>query len=249
MIGSEIIHLKRVDSTSNYIATLLKETKTVNGMVILADEQTSGRGQRGAKWQSKPGENLLFSFYITYDSLEIQSQQAITQATSLAISSCLSFFGIESNIKWPNDILIGNKKIAGVLIENQFQGQKIKSSIIGIGLNVLQQEFDFINSTSITAETSKNIKITEVFNRLIFELNQSFELVEQKSFSFLSTKYKQKLWLLDQPSTFKLSDGTVFKGIIKGTDEIGRIQILRENLNKIENFDLKEIIFLERNSQ
>lgn len=249
MIGSEIIHFKRVDSTSNYIATMLKESKAVNGMVILADEQTDGRGQRGAKWQSVPGENLLFSFYIQYESLGIQSQQAITHATSLAISNCLHYFKIDSSIKWPNDIVIGKKKIAGILIENQFQGKNIKSSIIGIGLNVLQKNFEFINSTSICNEIGQAIEIKNVFNRLIFELNQTFQLIEQESFSVLAAKYKEKLWLLEQTSEYELPDGTKFSGIIKGTDEIGRIQVYREDLNCIESFGLKEIRFIERSAQ
>jgi BirA family biotin operon repressor/biotin-[acetyl-CoA-carboxylase] ligase len=249
MIGSEIIHFKRVDSTSNYVATLLKETKAVNGMVILADEQSDGRGQRGAKWQSSPGENLLFSFYIQYPSLAILHQQSITHATSLAITHCLNYFNIDAAIKWPNDIVIGNKKIAGILIENQFQGKNIKSSIIGIGLNVLQKKFDIINSTSIINETEQEITLKNVFNRLIFELNQTFNLIEQNSFSILSKKYRENLWLLDTTSSFQLENETIFKGIIKGTDEVGRLQIFREDLNKIETFDLKEIKFIERNAQ
>jgi len=141
MIGSEIIHFKSVDSTSNYIATLLKESKVVNGLVILADEQTEDRGQRGAKWQSTPSQNILCSFYIQHNELLINHQQNITHFVSLAIINCLNHFGLKAKIKWPNDIVIDNKKIAGILIENQFLGQKIKSSIIGIGLNVIQEDF------------------------------------------------------------------------------------------------------------
>jgi BirA family biotin operon repressor/biotin-[acetyl-CoA-carboxylase] ligase len=249
MIGSEIIHFKRVDSTSNYIATLLKESKIVNGLVILADEQTDGRGQRGAKWQSTPGENLLFSFFIEYGDLLIFEQQTITHATSLAISNCLTHFQIASSIKWPNDIVIGNKKIAGILIENQFQGNKIKSSIIGIGLNVLQQDFPIINTTSISNETSTSVSLKDVLNRMIFELNQTFSLIQLRSYKILSEKYTQKLWLLNEIADYETAEGIRFRGIIKGTNETGKLIIYREDSKKSVDFDLKEIRFIERNVQ
>lgn len=249
MIGSEIIHFKRVDSTSNYIATLIKETKAVNGLVILADEQTEGRGQRGAKWQSLPGENLLFSFYIEYNKLEVKQQQCITHATSLAIQKCLDFFDIESKIKWPNDIVVGNKKIAGILIENQFQGNKIKSSNIGIGLNVLQQVFETLNSTSIKNESSKEIKISTVLNRLIFELNQHFDLISQGAFQVLLEKYTTSMWLLDKVSEYETEKGNRFYGTIIGTDELGKLVIQHLETQENEHFGLKEIKFIERNVQ
>jgi BirA family biotin operon repressor/biotin-[acetyl-CoA-carboxylase] ligase len=249
MIGSEIIEFKHIDSTSNYVATLLKEGKIKNGMVILAEEQTDGRGQRGAKWQSVSGENLLLSFYQCYDSFPIQSQKFISFAVSIAITNCLTYFNIKSKIKWPNDILVGNKKIAGILIENQFQGSNIKSSIVGIGMNVLQKDFDQLNSTSLQNESISKIGIKKVFNQLIMELNQSFLLIETKSFDVLETKYQKMMWLLNEKSTFTNALDEKFEGIIQGTDEIGRLIIYNLKNNQKEYFDLKEITFDARNVQ
>jgi BirA family biotin operon repressor/biotin-[acetyl-CoA-carboxylase] ligase len=248
MIGSEIIHFKRVDSTSNYIATLLKESKVVNGLVILADEQTEGRGQRGAKWQSTPGQNILCSCYIQHNELSINHQQNITHFVSLAIINCLNHVGLKAKIKWPNDIVIENKKIAGILIENQFQGQKIKSSIIGIGLNVLQEDFDFINSTSIVKELKKEILLKTVFNQLIYSLNQEFIHLQQHSFSVLEINYRNNLWLLNESSEYETENGEKFNGIIKGTDSMGKLIIYREDKTRIESFGLKEIKFTKRNA-
>jgi BirA family biotin operon repressor/biotin-[acetyl-CoA-carboxylase] ligase len=248
MIGSEIIHFKRVDSTSNYIATMLKESKVVNGMVILADEQTEGRGQRGAKWQSTSGQNILCSFYIQHNELSINHQHNITHFVSLAIINCLNHIGLKAKIKWPNDIVIENKKIAGILIENQFQGQKIKSSIIGIGLNVLQEDFDFINSTSIVKELKKEILLKTVFNQLIYSLNQEFIHLQQHSFSVLEKNYTNNLWLLNESSEYETENGEKFNGIIKGTDSLGKLIIYREDKTRIESFGLKEITFTKRNA-
>ena len=249
MIGSEIIHFKRVDSTSNYIATLLKESKIVNGLVILADEQTEGRGQRGAKWQSSPGQNILCSYYIRYEDLEINQQQSITHAVSLAILNCLKYFQLEAKIKWPNDIVVENKKIAGILIENQFQGQKIKSSIIGIGLNVRQENFEFVNSTSVVNELKTEITVKTVFDRLIYSLNQEFIHVNQHSFSILRDNYTKNLWLLEEYSEYENERGEKFIGIIKGTDSFGKLLVFREDKSKVESFGLKEISFIKRSVQ
>lgn len=248
MIGSEIIHFKRVDSTSNYIATLLKESNIVNGMVILADEQTEGRGQRGAKWQSIPGENLLLSFYIEHKKLEVYQQKSLTQAVSIAILETLSHFHVFAKIKWPNDIVVANKKIAGILIENQFQGKNIKSSIIGIGLNVLQKEFEIINSTSISNESQESFNLKLVLNQLIYQLNQQFIHLAQKSFDILEQNYIKSLWLKDEVSSYEKGYGERFKGIIKGVDSDGKLLIYRLDIKEIESFGLKEIKFTERNA-
>jgi len=249
MIGSEIIHFKRVDSTSNFIATLLKESKIVNGMVILADEQTEGRGQRGAKWQSTPGENLLMSFFIEHKQLEVNKQKHLTQAVSLAILETLTHFQVFAKIKWPNDIVVENKKIAGILIENQFQGKNIKSSIIGIGLNVLQKEFETINSTSISVESQESVDLKLVLNQLIYQLNQQFIHIAQKSLDLLEQKYIKSLWLKDEMSSYEEENGEKFNGTIKGIDSDGKLLIYREDLTKIESYDLKEIKFTKRNVQ
>jgi BirA family biotin operon repressor/biotin-[acetyl-CoA-carboxylase] ligase len=167
---------------------------------------------------------------------------------SLAIINCLNHIGLKAKIKWPNDIVIENKKIAGILIENQFQGQKIKSSIIGIGLNVLQEDFDFINSTSIVKELKKEILLKTVFNQLIYSLNQEFIHLQQYSFSVLEKNYTNNLWLLNESSEYETENGEKFNGIIKGTDSLGKLIIYREDKTRIESFGLKEITFTKRNA-
>jgi BirA family biotin operon repressor/biotin-[acetyl-CoA-carboxylase] ligase len=240
MIGNQIIQLDRVDSTSNYVATLVSEGKARHGMVILAENQTNGRGQRGTIWQSESAKNLILSFYIEHKDLEISQQEALTHFTSIAIHACLMKLGISSAIKWPNDILVKTKKIAGILIENQLRGTKITSSIIGIGLNVLQTKFDFSGSTSVLCVLDKTIHKEEVFERLILELNNSYLQIQNKAYSQLKENYLNKLWLLGIESTFEVNN-TFFKGIIRGTDAFGRLEI--EDVDGIKTYDLKEIKF------
>lgn len=244
MIGNQIVHLDRVDSTSNYVATLISEGKARHGMVILAENQTNGRGQRGNVWQSESSKNLVFSIYLEHKNLDIHNQEGLTHFTSLAIHSCLSKLKIVSDIKWPNDILVTHKKIAGILIENQLRGEKIVSSIIGIGLNVLQTEFDFDNSTSIYLELNHSLDKAKVFELLIQELNNTYTMFLQNAFLELKKTYLSKLWLLGVETTFERNNLS-FKGIIRGTDKYGKLLIEEEG--QLKTYDLKEIKFMLRN--
>ena len=244
MIGNQIIYLDRVDSTSNYVATLLSEGKARHGVVILAENQTNGRGQRGTVWQSQSSQNLLLSFYIEHNQLEIIYQEALTHFVSLALYHCLMKFELNAHIKWPNDILIGRKKIAGILIENQLRGSKIASSIIGIGLNVSQNPLDIPGSTSMSQETTNNITKELILEELLIQLNTNFQLLNQKQYSKLKSNYLEKLWLLGVPSLFE-SNKDKFTGIIRGTDEFGRLQI--EQNHQVKTYDLKEVKFILRN--
>ena len=244
MIGNQIIQLDRVDSTSNYVATLVSEGKARHGMVILAENQTNGRGQRGSVWQSESSKNLILSIYLEHSDLEIHHQEALTHFTSIAILNCLSKFGISSVIKWPNDLLVTKKKIAGILIENQLRGNKITSSVIGIGLNILQTEFDFPGSTSILSILNKSVHKEEVFETLIFELNSSYLQLQNKAYAKLKENYLNNLWLLGVSSIFERNN-TFFNGIIRGTDSFGRLEI--EDVDGIKTYDLKEIKFTLRN--
>ncbi len=244
MIGNQIIHLDRVDSTSNYVATLLSEGKARHGMVILAENQSNGRGQRGAIWQSESSKNLLLTIYVEHKQLEIIHQEALTHFVSLALHQCLLKFKINAEIKWPNDLLIRGKKIAGILIENQLRGSKIVSSIIGIGLNVLQTEFDIPGSTSITLETKESFTKENVLKELINQLNQLFQILTHKQYSKLKEMYLEKLWLMNVISLFE-SKNIRFSGIIRGTDEFGRLQI--EHNQQINTYELKEVKFTLRN--
>ena len=174
VFGKEIIHLSHIDSTNNFAATLISDQLCQNGTAILADSQSFGKGQRGNSWHSEPGKNLLVSFILKPDNLSVLRQQELTWITSICIVQTLRIFNIESQIKWPNDILIRGKKIAGILIENQLSGEFISNSIIGIGLNVNQTDFDGIEATSIQLEFKQEISIEIVFNELCNKMNSLF---------------------------------------------------------------------------
>lgn len=146
---TDIIWLERVDSTNDEARRHISEIDNLS--VVSALEQTKGRGQRGNRWSSQPGENLTFSLVVKDFRIKANEQSAISQATALSLVDLLSRHEIKARIKWPNDIYAGDEKICGILIENSLKGSEIDWSIIGIGLNVNQTAFpeDLPNPTSI----------------------------------------------------------------------------------------------------
>lgn len=240
-IGHKIIHLDIVDSTNNYTANLAKEGKILHGTAILADEQTNGRGQRGTIWQTQPGLNLIFSLYVEFSDLPVERQSSIHHWVSLSLCDLLKKTGISSFIKWPNDLLTDNGKIAGILIENSLSVSTVKYSVIGIGLNVNQTEFNDLRATSIKLETGVFSNVKEIAFILVNELNTRFEQLKTGNFDILKQEYHQRLWKINQKVTF-LRNGVEERGILLGTDEIGKLEL--QTKNGIEQFDLKEVKFV-----
>jgi len=244
MIGKKIIHLDCVDSTNNYVANMVLTKQIEHGTVIMADDQTEGKGQRGNIWISKPGENIITSFYLKTANLSVHKQFYLTIFTSLSVIRLLHKKGIKAKIKWPNDILINSKKISGILIENQLIGAKIEHSIVGIGLNTNQEEFGDLNATSVYNEIAEYTPIHHLLLMLINEMNQLFTELEYENYTNLKEEYLNNLWLLNTNSTFNDKDGD-FSGKIVGVSELGLLEVLKEN--KIKEYNLKEIHFNSRN--
>lgn len=237
-IGRKIIRLESVDSTNNYTATVAKEGKAEHGTVILAVEQFAGRGQRSAEWLAVPGENLTLSVFWNEVNLSVDQQFCITRFISLTLIELLGKFEIQAMVKWPNDIYVGDKKIAGVLIENQVQGQMIKSSIIGIGLNVNQNRFEGFNATSMALEKGKKFNLDDVLFTFCGVLN---DWSEGGASIPVGTKesYLEKLYLLDCQADFMQENGETLSGIIKGVGESGKLIV--ESEGREQEYDLKEL--------
>lgn len=245
MIGQKIIFKETLDSTNNYAANLLERGELAHGTVIMSGEQTAGRGQRGTSWAAEPYKNLIFTCFLQYDNLSVENQQSITHLVSLSVIQVLKTKGIDAMIKWPNDILVGNSKISGILIENQLESARCKSSIIGIGLNVNQTNFGDFNATSMQLVKEEVFSMEAVSMLLIERLQANYEILQRLDYATLKQQYLDHLWLKGEISAFEDKDG-VFQGIILGTDPFGRLLV--ENNQQVKSYDLKEIKFLERNA-
>ena len=170
MIDLEVVHIEETDSTNRW----MKENGTQKDMVVVAEYQTAGRGCGTNSWESERGKNLLCSAFIHTNDFQAKSQFIITQLVSVALCKAIErFVNKPVEIKWPNDIYVGDKKICGVLIENRLQGRMVKDTIIGVGLNVNQTEFksDAPNPVSMKQLTGKDTDCEEVLKAFIDEMN------------------------------------------------------------------------------
>ncbi|MDR0422830.1 MAG: biotin--[acetyl-CoA-carboxylase] ligase [Proteiniphilum sp.] len=175
-----IIHLRETESTNLYLRNLLLEQPLEEGSIVMADYQTNGRGQAGNTWFSSDGENLLFSLLIHPRKVWAKRQFIISRIASLAVKNTLDRFTDGVRIKWPNDIYLGEKKIAGILIENDVEGKNLIRSVIGAGININQQAFpaDLPNPVSlrqITGSKYNRNQLLDIFQEEFFLLYRDFQ--------------------------------------------------------------------------
>jgi len=233
-----VIYLDEVGSTNDYLIELSKESTLPNGSSVVAMNQTMGKGQRLATWTAQAGKNLTCST-IFYPSIEIKDAFNLNIAASLAVRNVLKDLGIEAEIKWPNDILVKEKKICGILVENVLQGKKVSQSVIGVGLNINQSDFeDLPNATSIYLEKDIEFEVLEVHEQFLKYLDFWLDWMEQKNFSLLKKNYLQCLYKLDVEHHFEDKQGA-FSGIITGISESGLLQIKANQ--EVRQYDIKEV--------
>ncbi|MEB8330625.1 biotin--[acetyl-CoA-carboxylase] ligase [Flavobacteriaceae bacterium KMM 6897] len=244
----QILKLNATESTNAYLKELLTEVELNDFTVVVAHEQSKGRGQMGTKWVSEPGKNLTFSVLKRFDDFMVAHQFMINVVVSMALFEQLKKLQIpDLSIKWPNDILSGHQKIAGILIENILSGDKIQSSVIGIGLNVNQMHFNNLpNVSSLKLILGKNQDLDELLGNLLATMQETFESFIAKNTSkgiVLLEKYKSVLFRKDKPSTFRNQDDELFMGFITDVSSEGKLIVVLEDDVKKE-FGLKEIKLL-----
>ena len=239
-LGTSLTHLTSVDSTNNYAAKLIKEGVVSSGAVIMADVQTAGKGQRGSIWDAKPGENLLLSVVLRHVNMSVNEQFVLNQLTALAIKDLLGKFGISSSVKWPNDVFVGEEKIAGILIESSISGSLIKDVIIGIGLNVNQTEFSGMRATSMLHQLKENFVVRAVLDELLIHLNYWWSKLVDNGKDEIHQAYLNQLLGFNQWRTFLVGNRSI-EGRIDGVDEWGRLMLTSDDQKYV--FDLKEITY------
>ncbi len=242
-IGTQIIRLLTTDSTNNHAKELLKKERPAEGVVIMANEQTAGRGASLNSWQSMPGKNLTCSLIIYPSNIEAINQFVLSKICSLALVEVLKLNGIEALIKWPNDIIADQRKIAGVLIENSLSGVHIQHSIIGIGLNINQEHFGDALPQAVSMKMLCGryfdieailMQFCDAFAKVYAELNAGRQLGIDKA-------YLKFLFGLNVPLVF-ISDRGELDGIIKGVNVSGQLQVKTAS-GALLSFGFKEIAF------
>ncbi len=243
-IGKVLHRLSSVPSTNSYAFDLLSKSKPSEGTVISADEQVAGRGQFGSSWESAAGENSTVSIILYPSFLLARKQFELNKAISLAVKDLVSsYMRTTVQIKWPNDIYIKDKKVAGILIQNTLSGHKILASIVGIGINVRQESFSeaIPNATSFYLQKQQGYDLDEILARLC-EFVEKRYLQLKKGDPTIDKNYLNSLYLFEKESRFARKDGSIFFGKIKGVTDIGELII--KHLAGEETFGFKEIKFL-----
>ncbi len=209
-----------------------REARYVHGDVVVAHHQSAGRGQRGKRWSSAPGENLMFSVVLDTSFLAVGAQFAVLQTVALALVDTFADYGLDARVKWPNDIYVGNRKIVGVLIDHSMGADGMLSrSGAGIGINVNQQEFDpsLPNPTSMALETGRTFDLRRMLERFHGRLMERFEALREggsacgTALEALRRGYHERLYRLDTETRFALPDGTPFTGTIRGVAPTGEL--------------------------
>lgn len=280
----DIIWSEELDSTNEEARRRISELDNLS--VLSVERQTAGRGQRGNRWISAAGENLTFSIILKFrtgdaasaesagDSavlpqLKAKDQFVLSEISSLALVRLLENHGIRASVKWPNDIYIGSCKVCGMLIENSLLGSSVSSSIIGIGLNVNQRNFDVSlpNPTSMLLEDMKKEfdlpALLDEFMNIFVNFIDRFMDDRQDSFDVLRENYLSHLWRLNEPARFidytvlpsghsdkpvvtGITDiaGREFTGNIRGLSPIGHLLVEDLDAVALREFSFKEIGYI-----
>ena len=243
-IGSHVVKLPSCHSTNQVASDLLADPSTGHGTVVITDNQTKGRGQRGNIWESQPGKNLTCSIILKPTFLEVERQFDLNILASLAISQTLHTLGLTKvSIKWPNDIYCNEAKIAGILIENTIRSSRLESSVVGIGLNVNQQEFSVPNATSILMQSGESQLVEVVLQNLLQNLQHLYQTLAEGGHQELKQQYLAILYRYRQRHQFKdLRTNSLIEGSIQGIDHQGRLLLLTKEGDL--SFGFKEIQFL-----
>ena len=241
IIGKKVIYLPSCHSTNDIAAELVRSGSGMEGVVVITDDQTKGRGQRGTTWVTQPRMNLTMSVVLTPAFLPIQEQFLISQTIALGISSYLSTYFDKVKIKWPNDIYLDNKKICGTLIENSIQGSVLASSIVGIGLNVNQVSFENTRAISLAKYSGREFVRTDEFAKLVHHLDAWYlKLRSGNHKEEIRHEYLNRLFGYNQLCHFRYNYEIV-SGTVTGITDYGKLCIRFSNDLDVKEVDLKEI--------
>lgn len=231
-VGRELVELDTVGSTNKHAADLLSLSKVQHGTVILAHEQTEGHGQRGRTWSSAAGKDLTFSVVLKPGELKASGQFMLAKLAALAVYDVVAAQvkwsvgdrADEVRIKWPNDVLVARRKIAGVLIRTEVQGDRVTSAVLGIGLNVNSTELEAeLGATSLRLETGREQDRRSLLNELCLRLEHYLEAFHSDEQGWAEA-YTDRLFARGRWADLEL-DGEPFRARPVDVDEQGRLLV------------------------
>ena len=246
--GRCIIELDETTSTNTHATQLIKQGNVAEGTIVWAHFQSLGRGQYGNIWQAERDKNLTFSLVIHPNFLSAEKQFYLSKITSLAVLGMLTEYlpasQYDIQIKWPNDILVDKHKIAGILIESILRGSFVQSSVIGVGLNINQVDFENVKRsvTSLSLLLKKKFDLKTVLALFCKHFEALYLNLKQNKFEMLNKLYLNNLYRFNEFANYK-ANGKTFSAKLTSVEESGLLVLTTEQ-NKILKFNFKEVEFL-----
>lgn len=242
-IGRQLQTFETIGSTNSHAKELARRETIEDGTVILSHEQTAGRGYSDNSWESEKNKNLTFTIVLKPDFLPVQKQFFLSMVISLGIYDFLMLYNDNISIKWPNDIYAGDGKIAGMLIENILEKDRIEKTFAGIGVNINQEKFlsDAPNPVSLKILNGIDYHLQECLELLCGKIETRYLQLASGKENLIKTHYTQNLYRLNEWCGFYAGE-KYFEGRIKGVDKFGHLLI--EADGDTMQFGFKEISFM-----
>jgi len=237
-LGKNLIFRPEVPSTNSLATTFAKSGEISDGTVVVSLNQTAGRGQAGSRWEVEPGQNLTMSVYLEQP---VGSADAfmLNIISTLSVADLCAMYGVSGvRIKWPNDVLVSGRKISGILCENSMQGEMVRWSVVGMGLNVNQNLFTSFMATSLAMETGRFFDLNHVMEDVLHFLEQRLDQLHSGFQASLRSDWTDLLYLHRTHHIFTTPAGPL-EGMITGIDQAGRLLI--ETGSGVRIFGPKEI--------
>ena len=240
------IHLEQIDSTNSYLrknAALLCDNADdcFKAVVVTAENQTSGRGQRGNVWLSQSGVNLLMSILVHPLFLPVGQQFRLSQIVALSLCRAMRGYGIDASLKWPNDIYVGNRKLAGILIELDYSGSVVGQAVIGIGLNVNQTEFAAMDRVPVSMKMLRgcDFSVSDVMDSCLCCFSDYYMQLASSCHSVIETEYNSLLLGAGECRRYIDKDGC-FDATMIGVEPAGYL-LLRRSDGTVSRYAFKEV--------
>lgn len=238
--GFEVLEYEEAGST-NTLALSLRRADLKDKSVVLTFRQTQGRGQVGNTWESEPGKNISMTVVFRPLRVEAARQFAVSMVIALGVRDFVSRYTAGCSVKWPNDIYVGDKKIAGILIEHDIAGRFLGLSVCGIGLNVNQRQFlsDAPNPVSLWQLTGTEMPLEEALEKLLACIGRRYGQVAE--YETLETDFLKALYRREGVYDWQDEKGC-FRASVEGVDEYGRLR-LKDTAGVERVYGFKEVVY------
>ena len=233
LVGREIFPFGQVTST-NDVAFSLARSGSPEGTLVIAEEQTRGRGRLGRDWDSPPGLGLWFSVVLR-PGIAVHESSTVSLSVALAVAAVLrDSYAVDARIKWPNDVLVGPRKICGILTEAEFCGDSVEFIVVGVGLNVLHMRSDFPEglenvATSISIESSREVDRVDVIARLLSAVEENYLRLCEEGFESIRRDILPLSSLMGNMTRVRTGNGGRVEGVAVDIDGTGALILRTEN--------------------